>query len=201
MTSQFNFSKKPFENQRLSQLIIILTASLLIPLTLIHGYFLLTHYLAREHQGIEFKIEKVKKQIEETEQQISQNRKTLEGSQPDLVKERLLFLKRIYRHKKFSWTDLFHELEKIIPANVKIVSIQPIDIDGHMTVNLALIGKKLANIIEMVTALEASSSFNMVFPLNEVELSELSTGETGIAATLGLQYVDTAYSESKERTQ
>ena len=201
MTAQFNFSKKPFENQRLSQLLIILITSLLIPLTLIHGYFLLTHYLAREHQGLEFKIEKVKKQIEETEQQISQNRKTLEGGQPDLVKERLLFLKRIYRHKNFSWTDLFHELEKIIPANVKIVSIQPIDIDGHITVNLALIGKKLANVIEMVTALEASSSFNMVFPLNEVELSELGTGETGIAATLGLQYVDTAYSESKERTQ
>ena len=201
MTSQFNFSKKPFENQRLSQLLIILITSLLIPLTLIHGYFLLTHYLAREHQGLEFKIEKVKKQIEETEQQISQNRKTLEGGQPDLVKERLLFLKRIYRHKNFSWTDLFHELEKIIPANVKIVSIQPIDIDGHITVNLALIGKKLANVIEMVTALEASSSFNMVFPLNEVELSELGTGETGIAATLGLQYVDTSYSKSKEHTQ
>ena len=201
MTSQFNFSKKPFENQRLPQLIITLIASLLIPLTLIHGYFLLTHYLAREHQGLESKIEKVKKQIEVTEQQISQNRKTLEGGQPDLVKERLLFLKRIYRHKNFSWTDLFHELEKIIPTNVKIVSIQPIEIDGHITVNLALIGKKLANVIEMVTALEASSSFNMVFPLNEVELSELTTGETGIAATLGLQYVDTSYSKSKEHTQ
>ena len=201
MTSQFNFSKKPFENQRLPQLIITLIASLLIPLTLIHGYFLLTHYLAREHQGIEFKIEKVKKQIEVTEQHISQNRKTLEGGQPDLVKERLLFLKRIYRHKNFSWTGLFHELEKIIPTNVKIVSIQPIEIDSNITVNLALIGKKLANVIEMVTALEASSSFNMVFPLNEVELSELSTGETGIAATLGLQYVHTSYSESKERTQ
>ena len=60
-----------------------------------------------------------------------------------------------------------------------------------MAVTLDVVGRTLANVLQMVTALETSSYFAMVFPLDEVDLSEMGGDDSGIAATLQLHYVDT----------
>jgi len=73
---------------------------------------------------------------------------------------------------------------------VRITSIAPFEDDGEIAVTMTLVGRTLTNVLEMVSALEASMIFATVFPLEEVDLAELGDGrETGIAATLELRYV------------
>ncbi len=189
MANDFNFSRAPFENERLPRLVFMLTAAFVLGVTLVHGFFL-ARSLVREQEALDIKVGELRDEIEATDAAISRTEASLARQQTALANEQTAFLTRIYRHKGFSWTGLFNELEEITPAAVRITSIAPFEDDGEIAVTLTLVGRTLTNVLEMVSALEASVFFATVFPLDEVDLAELGDGkETGIAATLQLRYV------------
>ena len=195
MANGFNFAKKPFVNERLPRLVLSLTAAFAIGLTLVHGFFL-TRYLVREQEALDIKVEELQSSLTKTESDISQTRGALAREQTALQNERTQFLTRLYRHKGFSWTGLFNELETITPGPVRITSITPAEEDGEMTVTLTLVGRTLEDVLAMVRELEGSSFFATVFPVDEAPLDErIGQSETGIAATLRLTYVE----ETQER--
>ncbi len=189
MANDFNFSRAPFENERLPGLVFMLAAALVLGATLVHGFFL-ARYLVREQEALDIKVDELRDEIEATDAEISRIEASLGQQQTALANERTAFLTRIYRHKGFSWTGLFNELEKITPAAVRITSIAPFDDEGEIAVNMTLVGRTLTNVLEMVSALEASMIFATVFPLDEVDLAGIGDGSaTGIAATLQLRYL------------
>lgn len=189
MAKDFNFARKPFENERLPRLVFTLAAAVVLGITLVHGFFL-ARYLVREQEALDIKVVELRQALTDTDTAISRTEASLARQQTALSDERTVFLTRIYRHKSFSWTGLFNELEQITPAAVRITSIAPFEDDGEIAVTMSLVGRTLGNVLEMVSALEGSSFFATVFPLDEVDLAELGDGtETGIAATVQLRYV------------
>jgi Tfp pilus assembly protein PilN len=189
MASGFNFARQPFENERLPRLVFTLSAALVLGVTLVHGFFL-GRYLVREQEALDITVSELEGEIEAADAAIARTEASLAEKQTALGDERTRFLTRIYRHKSFSWTGLFNELEEITPAAVRITSIAPFEEDGEIAVTLTLVGRTLANVLEMVSALEGSRFFATVFPLDEVDLAEIGDGrETGVAATLRLRYV------------
>ena len=198
MANDFNFSRTPFENERLPRFVFMLAAALVLGVTLVHGFFL-ARYLVREQQALDIKVGELVDELDATDAEISRTEASLARQQTALANERTAFLTRIYRYKSFSWTGLFNELEEITPAAVRITSIAPIEEEGEIAVTLTLVGRTLTNVLEMVSALEASAFFATVFPLDEVDLAEIGDGrETGIAATLRLRYVAPPSLESNE---
>ena len=189
MANDFNFSRAPFENERLPRLVFMLAAAFVLGVTLVHGFFL-ARSLVREQEALDIKVGELRDELEATDAAISRTEASLARQQTALANEQTAFLTRIYRHKGFSWTGLFNELEEITPAAVRITSIAPFEDDGEIAVTMTLVGRTLTNVLEMVSALEASMLFATVFPLDEVDLAEIGGGrETGIAATLRLRYV------------
>ncbi|GMR21882.1 MAG: hypothetical protein BMS9Abin37_0202 [Acidobacteriota bacterium] len=189
MANDFNFSRAPFGNDRLPRLVFTLAATLVLGVTLVHGFFL-ARSLVREQEALDIKVGELRDELEATDTAISRTEASLARQQTALANERTEFLTHIYRHKGFSWTGLFNELEEITPAAVRITSIAPFEDEGEIAVTMTLVGRTLTNVLEMVSALEASAIFATVFPLDEVDLAELGDGrETGIAATLELRYV------------
>ena len=189
MANDFNFSRAPFGNDRLPRLVFMLAAALVLGVTLVHGFFL-GRSLVREQEALDIKVGELRDELEATDAAISRTEASLARQQTALANGRTAFLTRIYRHKGFSWTGLFNELEEITPAAVRITSIAPFEDDGEIAVTMTLVGRTLTNVLEMVSALEASMLFATVFPLDEVDLAEIGNGrETGIAATLRLRYV------------
>jgi hypothetical protein len=73
---------------------------------------------------------------------------------------------------------------------VRITSIAPAEEDGEITVTMTVVGQTLQDVLEMVRALETSSFFATIYPVDETNLEEREGGETGIAATLKLDYVE-----------
>ena len=189
MANDFNFSRAPFGNDRLPRLVFTLAAALVLGVTLVHGFFL-ARSLVREQEALDITVDGLKGELEATDAAISRTEASLAQQQTALANERTEFLTRIYRHKGFSWTGLFNELEEITPAAVRITSIAPFENEGEIAVTMTLVGRTLTNVLEMVRALEASAIFATVFPLDEVDLAELGDGsETGISATLELRYL------------
>lgn len=189
--SGFNFAKKPFVNERLPRLVFGLVVLFVVLVTGVHG-LLLSRYLMREQEELDVRVSELREELGKTSESITKTQSALSREQTALGDERTQFLTGLFRRKSFSWTGLFNELEAITPAAVRITSIAPFEEEGQITVTLTVVGRTLQDVLEMVRALESSSFFATVFPLEESNLDDPQRSETGVAATLKLEYVEDA---------
>jgi Tfp pilus assembly protein PilN len=187
--NEFNFSRAPFVNERLPRTVFGLAVAAVAAVTLFHG-FLLARYLLREQESLDIRVSELRKELGETNAGISRTQSSLAQDRSALGSEQTKFLTTLFRRKTFSWTGLFNELETITPPSVRVTSIAPAEEEGEITVTMTVVGQALQDVLEMVRALESSSFFATVFPLDEANLAEADRGETGIAATLRLDYVE-----------
>jgi Tfp pilus assembly protein PilN len=187
--NSFNFSRVPFVNERLPRLVVSLSAAAVALATVIHGAFL-TRYLLREQEALDLRVEELRKEISDTETRIARAKVTVAENRTELGNEQTRFLMTLFRKKSFSWTGLFNELEKLTPPSVRITSIAPEEEKGEILVTMTLVGRSLQDVLEMVRALESSSFFATIYPLEEANLDDETRGESGIAATLRLDYVE-----------
>lgn len=191
MSEQLNFARAPFTNERLPRLVFVILSLLVAATTLLHVYFL-TGYLLREQEELDTRVGEIREEIRQTDEAIAGAQSSLRREQSATGSERTTFLTRLYRQKGFSWTGLFDELEAITPGPVRVTSITPTEEKGDITVTLTIVGRTLQDILEMVRALESSSFFATVFPVDESSVEKPGERDAGIAATLRLHYVEEA---------
>ncbi len=191
MSNGFNFSRAPFANERAPRLVFGIAVLAVAALTVTHGYFL-TRSLLREQEELDLRVKEIRDEIQKTDEDLTRDQSALARDQTALGDEKTSFLVRLYRRKSFSWTGLFNELEAITPGAVRVTSISPSEEKGQIQVTITVVGRTLQDVLAMVRALESSSFFATVFPVDETNLEELPGQGTGIAATLKLQYVEGA---------
>jgi Tfp pilus assembly protein PilN len=189
MSNQFNFARVPFVNERLPRAAFTLAVAAVAAVTVFHG-FLLTRYLLREQESLDIRVSELRQELSGTNARITRAQSTIARNQSALGSEQTQFLTTLFRRKSFSWTGLFNELETITPPSVRITSIAPAEEDGEISVTMTVVGQTLKDVLELVRALESSSFFATVFPLDEANLEETERGDTGIAATLKLDYIE-----------
>jgi type IV pilus assembly protein PilN len=92
------------------------------------------------------------KAIAETLLSQPQNRQTLERSH---------FLNGLITRKAFSWTQLFMDLEKIMPPRVRVVSLQPEATENQMSVRLLVEGDSRERALDLLRRMEESERFRL----------------------------------------
>jgi len=77
------------------------------------------------------------------------------------VMERSLFLNQLIDRKAISWTKLFADLEKVMPYNVKLVSVRlpAVDIDNRVELDMVVGANERPELLELLKHLEASPQF------------------------------------------
>ncbi len=83
------------------------------------------------------------------------------------LKERAQFVKGIVDERAFDWTRMFMDLEKLVPAGVHVVSIQPQLEKGHMFVRLSVAASSEDAKIKFLKAMESSPAFSNVQLMSE----------------------------------
>ncbi len=189
MAHEFNFARAPFVNERLPRAVLLLSIAVVAGATVLHGV-LLTRYLLREQEALDNRVADLRQELVETNARISRAQSALAKNRAELGSGETQFLTTLFRRKSFSWTGLFNELEELTPPAVRITSIAPAEEEGEITVTMTVVGRTLSDVLEMVRALESSSFFATIYPLDEANLEDEDRGETGIAATLRLDYVE-----------
>jgi Tfp pilus assembly protein PilN len=189
MANAFNFARRPFVNERLPRAIFVVAIAAVAAATVLHGV-LLTRYLLREQEALDIRVGELRTELAETNARITSTQADLARNRSALGSEQTQFLTTLFRRKSFSWTGLFNELEKLTPPAVRITSIAPAEEEGEITVTMTVVGQTLQDVLEMVRALESSSFFATIYPVDEANLGDQDRGETGIAATLRLDYVE-----------
>jgi type IV pilus assembly protein PilN len=102
---------------------------------------------------------------------LEQQRNELERffAQPENAKlhERSAFLNTLIDEQSLNWTQMFMDLEKILPAGVRVTSIEPAHEKGRVTVKLTVGASSDEAKLKFLHALEKSPAFTHVELINE----------------------------------
>lgn len=108
-----------------------------------------------------------RRQIDMTEQQIQ--RTATEQARMDgvlrrpenaEVLERSLFLNTLLYRKGISWTKVFADLEKALPANVRVINIRPqVVSENQVYLEMTVGAESPAPVVDLLTRLESSEVF------------------------------------------
>jgi|SRR5579871_3706353 len=90
------------------------------------------------------------------------------------VLDRSLFLNTLIDRKAISWTQIFADLEKVMPYNVQLVSVRLPEIDSQNQVLLDMVvgAKEVGPVLELLKKLEGSPQFGPVNMQNSLPPSQ-----------------------------
>lgn len=100
-------------------------------------------------------------QMQELDRDKAIAEKLLSQPQNQATLERSRFLNGLITHKAFSWTQLFMDLEKIMPPRVRVVSLQPEAADNQMAVRLLVEGDSRERALDLLRRMEESERFRL----------------------------------------
>src|SRR5688500_7407800 len=161
-----NLSTRPFYNERALQVVLGVTAAIVIVLTIFNvtQIVLLTRRPSsrgREATGGETRATERRANAARIRQAL--NAKQLE-SMSDAAREANL----IIGQRLFSWTDLLNRLGDALPENGRITSLRPrVGRDGGVIVTMTVAAQGVDDIEQFMANLEETTAFSEVYPLDD----------------------------------
>lgn len=84
------------------------------------------------------------------------------------LETRVEFVNEQIAERAFSWSGLLDNLEKVVPDDVRLVTLAPtVTADGPVTLNMTCISRTDGGLVEMIRALNADEHFSNPFPTSE----------------------------------
>jgi type IV pilus assembly protein PilN len=115
-------------------------------------------------------------QIAKLDQEKSTAQAMLNLPQNTNTRDRSAFLNDLFQRKAFSWTKVFEDLERVMPARLHVVSIHPeMAPDNQLEIKLVVAGDSRDHALELVRKMESSQHFHRT-QINE-ERSETGQGQ------------------------
>ena len=106
--------------------------------------------------------------IKEYEQKKAKAESVLNLPENHDVREQSSFWNDLFEQKSFSWTELFTDLEKIMPGRAFVVSVSPSPtVDHRLKLKMTIAGEKVDDANELIKKMEKSERFR--FPVLKVQ--------------------------------
>jgi type IV pilus assembly protein PilN len=154
-----NLASEPFRRDR--PLLVASAVAGLAMLALL-GFLIsaIVHERARA-AGIRTTIDRLNAQLRTVATEQAKLNATLRQPENAEVLERSLFLNTLIERKAISWSRIFADLEKVLPYNVRLVSVRLPEVDSENEVLLDMLvgAKELPPVLELLRQLEASPQF------------------------------------------
>ena len=120
-------------------------------------------YSARKAEA-EFraKAEDIRRQTASLESQRQDLQRYFALPENNKVHERAVFINGIIDARSFNWTQMFMDLERVVPPGVHIVSIEPKQVKGRVEVKLKVGAASEEAKVKFLRALETSREFTRI---------------------------------------
>jgi type IV pilus assembly protein PilN len=103
---------------------------------------------------------KLESEIKAYDQEKSQSEAVLNQPQNRTMREQSRFLNDLFQRKAFSWTRVFEDLERVMPAHLHVVSIHPdVSADNNAQIKLLVGGDSREQALDLVRKMEGSKRF------------------------------------------
>jgi type IV pilus assembly protein PilN len=158
MRYDINLASRPYIDARrfYTQWVMIL-----VPLFLAAA--LLTGYAVRglvASRGVASHVRQMNAQIAKLDEQHDRAEEILNRPENKDIRDKSQFLNGVIARKAFSWTQVFTELERIVPPRVHVLSIKPdIKKDGQVELDMTVAGDSRENAQELLRRMEGSDRF------------------------------------------
>jgi hypothetical protein len=154
-----NLATEPFRRDRPA---LVATAGLGLLLAVFLGFEAKT-IVSQRQQGKEIRvaINRLNAQLRGITAEQAKLNALLRRPENAEVMERSLFLNTLIDRKAISWTKLFADLEKVVPYNVRLVSVRlpEVDSDNRVLLDMVVGANDRPELVELVRHLEASPQF------------------------------------------
>lgn len=161
-----NLASEPFRRDR--PLLVGLTA-LAIAATLLLA-FQVSRIVSERHQSADMlvTIARLNGQVRAIDTEQNKLNATLRRPENAVVLERSVFLNELIDRKAISWTRIFADLEKVMPYNVRLVSVRLPEVNSQNEVLLDMFvgAKEVPPVLEFLKRLEASPQFGPTSVIN-----------------------------------
>ncbi|HEX5227841.1 MAG TPA: hypothetical protein VFW44_09030 [Bryobacteraceae bacterium] len=156
-----NLASEPFRRDRP---LVVGSAALAILLTLLLVYQVFT-IVSERRQAADIRVALAREtaQLQRVSAQQAKLNATLHRPENSEVLERSLFLNTLIERKGISWTKIFSDLGKTMPANVRLMTIRPfVNKDNKVTLDMTIGAMTPVGVIDFLKALESSPLFEGV---------------------------------------
>ena len=155
---QINLASEPFRRDR-----VVLVGSAAVAAALVLVFAVLVSIIVQDRQNMRASLTQLDRLNNDLTRYTREQRKldlSLRQSGNADVLERSEFINKLLFRKGVSWTKLFADLETVVPANVRIVSIRPQeDAHNHLFLDMEVGAESQKPVIDLLTKLESSESF------------------------------------------
>jgi Tfp pilus assembly protein PilN len=107
------------------------------------------------------------------------------------TREKSRFLNAVIARKAFSWTQVFMELERIVPPRVHVEGIRPEIRDGRVGIVMTVAAASRADAVELLRRMEASESFRQP-QLRSEDVKQTPAGGAQVEFEVAATYVQHA---------
>lgn len=105
-------------------------------------------------------ITKLKNQIAAYDREKGEAEAVLNQPQNRILREQSRFLNSLFQKKTFSWTRVFEDLERVMPAHLHVISISPeTTTDNNVELRLQIGGESNEQALDLVRKMEGSNHF------------------------------------------
>ena len=105
-------------------------------------------------------MDQIRAEIAQRDQERAQAEAFLSQPQNRTIRDRSQFLNALIERKAFSWTHVFEDLERVMPARLHVVSIHPeLTSDDQLQIKLTVAGESRDRAIDLVRRMEESPRF------------------------------------------
>jgi hypothetical protein len=154
-----NLSTRPFYNERAVRIGIGLVVVLVAALTTFNALQILS--LNGRNAEMVARAEAAEARAAELRDQARTTRQSLDKEEVSVVQAASREANLLIERRAFSWTDLFNRVEETLPADVRIVAVQPqIDEDGRMLVAMTTLARRFEDLSAFVERLEETGTFS-----------------------------------------
>ena len=138
--------------------------------------FQVTRIMSERNQAADtlVTIDRLSAQMRTVDAEQAKLNATLRRPENAVVLERSVFLNELIERKAISWTKIFADLEKVMPYNVRLVSVRLPEVDSQNEVLLDMFvgAKEVPPVLELLKRLEASPQFGPTSVINSAPPSQ-----------------------------
>lgn len=158
MRININLASQPYEDSRqlwsywgTGLIVLCMVTALLV-------YLAVTGFMRAGHDRAQ--ISQLKEQIARYDRERTEAEAVLNQPQNRILREQSRFLNSLFQKKAFSWTKVFEDLERVMPAHLHVVSINPgTNADNNLELRLLVGGDSREQALDLVRKMESSNRF------------------------------------------
>jgi type IV pilus assembly protein PilN len=131
-------------------------------------------------------IQQLQQQISDRDDERAKAQAYLDMAANRSTRDQSQFLNGLIQRKAFSWTRVFEDLEKVMPATLHVVSLKPeLNDQNELLLDMKVAGDSRAAALDLVHRMEGSPHFQGAQMKQETQ----SDNASGVAADIEAMYV------------